>query len=168
VGIAAAGPIDVAARASLSVQRNSFDLLNLEITFPELRAFLQVGLGEAVERRETLLAATSRKAYIDEINQTTPVRLVDDAPSSEARVSARWLACPAPSAGELARQQCIAFLNATLRPKLAAEEAQVWRRSLDVMSAMERSLDRYGVAVPVTEPADAGLSGLRLIVPDAA
>jgi hypothetical protein len=168
VSIAAAAPIEVAARASASVQRNSFDLLNLEVTFPELRAFLQIGLGEAVERRETLLAATSRKAYIDELNQTTPVRLVDEEPGFEPRVNARWLACPAPSAGELARQQCIAFLNATLKPKLAEEEATIWRRSLDVMAAMERSLNRYGIAVPIFEPADAPTHDLRLIIPDAA
>ena len=168
VNIAADAPIEVAARASASVQRNSFDLLNLEVTFPELRAFLQIGLGEAVERRETLLAATSRKAYIDELNQTTPVRLVDDEPGFEPKANARWLACPAPSAGELARQQCIAFLNATLKPKLAEEEATIWRRSLDVMAAMERSLDRYGIAVPVSEPADAAAHGLRLVIPDAA
>jgi hypothetical protein len=168
VSIAAADPIDVAARASASIQRNSFDLLNLEVTFPELRAFLQIGLGEAVERRETLLAATSRKAYIDELNQTTPVRLVDDTPVAEARTNARWLACPAPSAGELARQQCIAFLNATLKPRLAEEEATLWRRSLDIMSAMERSLDRHGIAVPARETANAPAHGLRLILPDAA
>jgi hypothetical protein len=168
VSIAADSPIEVAARASASVQRNSFDLLNLEVTFPELRAFLQIGLGEAVERRETLLAATSRKAYIDELNQTTPVRLVDDEPGFEPKANARWLACPAPSAGELARQQCIAFLNATLKPKLAEEEATIWRRSLDVMAAMERSLDRYGIAVPVSEPAGAPAHGLRLVIPDAA
>lgn len=168
VSIAADAPIEVAARASASVKRNSFDLLNLEVTFPELRAFLQIGLGEAVERRETLLAATSRKAYVDELNQTTPVRLVDEEPGFEPRVNARWLACPAPSAGELARQQCIAFLNATLKPKLAEEEATIWRRSLDVMAAMERSLDRHGIAVTVSEPADAPAHGLRLIIPDAA
>jgi hypothetical protein len=168
VSIAAAEPVEVAARASASMQRNSFDLLNLEVTFPELRAFLQIGLGEAVERRETLLAATSRKAYIDELNQTTPVRLVDDQPGYEPRANARWLACPAPSAGELARQQCIAFLNATLKPKLAEEEATIWRRSLYVLAAMERSLDRHGIAVPVSEPAEAPSHGLRLIMPDAA
>jgi hypothetical protein len=168
VSIAADTPIEVAARASASVQRNSFDLLNLEVTFPELRAFLQIGLGEAVERKETLLAATSRKAFIDELNQTTPVRLVDDEPGLEARANARWLACPAPAAGELARQQCIAFLNATLKPRLAEEEATIWRRSLDVMAAMERSLDRYGVAVPIVEPVEAPAHGLRLIMPDAA
>ncbi len=168
ISIAAASPIEVAARASASIQRNSFDLLNLEVTFPELRAFLQIGLGEAVERRETLLAATSRKAYIDELNQTTPVRLVDDEPGFEPRSSARWLACPSPSSGELARQQCIAFLNATLKPRLAEEEATIWRRSLNVMAAMERSLDRYGIAVPVSEPAGAPAHSLRLVIPDAA
>jgi hypothetical protein len=168
ISIASAAPVEVAARASASVQRNSFDLLNLEVTFPELRAFLQIGLGEALERRETLLAATSRKAFIDELNQTTPVRLVDDAPGFEQRNNARWLACPSPSSGELARQQCIAFLNATLKPKLAEEEAAIWRRSLDVMAAMERSLDRYGIAVPVSEPAGAAAHGLRLVIPDAA
>jgi hypothetical protein len=168
MSIAADAPIEVAARASASVQRNSFDLLNLEVTFPELRAFLQIGLGEAVERAETLLAATSRKAYIDELNKTTPVRLVDDELGREPRSAARWLACPSPSTGELARQQCIAFLNATLKPKLAEEEATIWRRSLDVMAAIERSLERYGVAVPISEPEGAPAHGLRLVVPDAA
>ena len=168
VGIAGDEPAEVAARASASIQRNSFDLLNLEVTFPHLRAFLQIGLGEAVERRETLLAAASRKAYIDELNQTTPVRLVEDAPSSQDRVNARWLACPAPSTEDLTRQQCMAFLNATMKPRLAEAEAAIWRRTLNVMAAMERSLDRNGIAVPTTEPAEAAPMGLRLVVSDAA
>jgi len=168
ISIATAEPLEIAARASANVKRNSFDLLNLEITFAELQAFLQVGLGEAVERRETLLAATSRKAYIDELNQTTPVRLVDDDPGFEPRTNARWLACPAPAGGELARQQCIAFLNASFKPKLAEEEATIWRRSLDVMAAMERSLDLRGAYVHVQEPAEAPGRSLRLVTPNAA
>jgi len=109
-----------------------------------MQAFIQVGLGEAVERRETLLAATSRKAYIDELEQNAPVRLVDDDPAFASRTSVRWLARPAPSRDGLARRQCIAFLNASLKTRLAWEEPTLWRRSPDVMVAMERSLDHHG------------------------
>jgi hypothetical protein len=78
VAIAADEPSQVSAHASANPKRNAFDLLDLEVTFPQLQAFIQVSLGEAVERRETLLAADSRKAYVDELELTTPVRLVDD------------------------------------------------------------------------------------------
>jgi hypothetical protein len=168
VSIAADEPLQVAAHASANTKRNSFDLLNLEVSFAAMQAFIQLGLGEAVERRETLLAATSRKAYIDELDQTAPVRLVDDDPTFVSRSSVRWLACPAPSSDELARQQCIAFLNAGLKSDLADEEATLWRRSLDVMAAMERSLDLSGTSVPVTEPNPASMPALRLILPEAA
>jgi hypothetical protein len=168
VGIAGDEPLDVAAHASANTKRNSFDLLNLEVTFPDIQAFIQLGLGEAVERRETLLAATSRKAYIDEIDQAAPVRIVDDDPTFNSRPSVRWLACPNPSSDELARQQCIAFLNASLKPGLAQEEATLWRRSLDVMAAMERSLDLSGASVLVNEPDPASRPALRLILREAA
>lgn len=169
VSIAADEPLDVAARASANTKRNSFDLLNLEVSFSDLQAFVQIGLGEALERRETLLAATSRKAYVDELDQMAPVRLVDDDPAFAARTSARWLACPAPSNDELARRQCIAFLNASLKPRLAQDEATLWRRSLDVMAAMERSLDALGASVSIIEPQEAPAThGLRLILPNAA
>jgi hypothetical protein len=165
--IAATEPLEVAARASGNAVRNAFDLLNLEVTFGDLRAFVQVGLGEAVERREMLLAATSRKAYIDELDQMTPVRLVDDSTEQDPRARARWLACPAPSQDELARQQCIAFLNATLRPQLAEEEATLWRRALDVMAAMELSLERQGAPVMLGESKSGNAPVLRLL-PEAA
>lgn len=169
VGIAGAEPLEVAARASSNPKRNSVDLLNLEIAFPDLQAFLQVGMGEALERRETLLAATTRKALVDELDARTPVRLVDSDPGAEPRGRARWLACPAPSAAELARQQCFAFLAAALDSKLAEQEAALWRSSLDVIGAMQRSLASAGAAVPLHEPSSAGSrSALRLILPDAA
>jgi hypothetical protein len=168
VGIAAGEPLEVAAHASANTKRNSFDLLNLEVSFAEMQAFIQLGLGEAMERRETLLAATSRKAYIDELEQNAPVRLVDDDLAYVSRSSVRWLACPAPSNDELTRRQCIAFLNASFKPNLAQEEATLWRRTLDVMAAMERSLDLSGVSVPVVEPEAAPAPALRLILPEAA
>lgn len=164
--VAADEPVEVAAHASANTKRNAFDLINLEVSFSDLQAFIQVGLGEALERRETLLAATSRKAYVDELDQGAPVRLVDDDPT-DAQRNARWLACPAPSSDELARRQCFAFLKATLKPKLAEAEATLWRRSLDVLAAMERSLDANGASVLVAEPASQP-ARLRLILPDAA
>jgi hypothetical protein len=167
-GIAADEPVEVAAHASANTKRNSFDLLNLEVTFPEVEAFIQIGLGEALDRRETLLAADSRKAYVDELEQTAPVRLVDDDAATGVRRDARWLACLAPSSDDLARGQCIAFLNACLKPKLAQEEALLWHRSLEVLAAMERSLDAHGSSIRVQEPEEASAPTLRLILPDAA
>jgi hypothetical protein len=167
-GIASQEPIDVAAHASVNAKRNAYDLLNLEVAFKDLEAFIQVGLGEALDRRETLLAADARKAYVDELEQSAPVRLVDDDTLPAARRHARWLACPAPSDDDLARGQCIAFLNACLDPGLARQEATLWRRSLDVLAAMERSVDSAGATVPVHEPAETASPTLRLILPNAA
>jgi hypothetical protein len=168
VGIAADEPECVAAHASADTKRNSFDLLNLEVTFPDLQAFIQVGLGEAVERRETLLASDSRKAYVDELDLTAPVRLVDNDSAIEAERSERWLSCHSPSSDELVRKQCFAFLDATIKPWLAEEEATLWTRALDVLAAMERSLDANGASVTVEEPEEVPGHYLRLVVPDAA
>ena len=169
IGIAAAEPERVAAHASAYTKRNTFDLLNLEVTFPELQAFIQVGLGEAIERRETLLASDTRKAYVDELDLTAPGRLVDNDPAiGESRRSQRWLSCHSPSSDELVRKQCFAFLDATLKPWLAEEEATRWRRALDVLAAMQRSLDTNGTSVTVEEPDEVPGHYLRLVVQDAA
>ncbi|HLF79041.1 MAG TPA: hypothetical protein VJB57_16290, partial [Dehalococcoidia bacterium] len=82
--------------------RNSPDLLLLMVSFPDLDATIQVGLGEAVERRETLLATADRKAYIDELNQSMPIRVIEDERGITRGASARWLSCQSPTAHELA------------------------------------------------------------------
>jgi hypothetical protein len=64
------------------------------------------------------------------------------------------LTCTTPTEGELARQQCVSFLEATLKSNLADDEGELWERSLAVVSAMERSLLRdlsEAVVPPETE-----------------
>ncbi len=142
----------VMATSAINATRNAPDLLSLALTCPTLDAYIQVGLGEAVERRETLLAATGRKAYIDELNQGTPIRLIEE-DRGPRRGSARWLACPSPTPDELARQQCLAFLDATLKSQLAHDEAEVLLRSLAALSAAEASMTRgAAVTVEVKDP----------------
>ena len=65
--------------------------------------------------------------------------------------SARWLSCTAPSSEELARQQCIAFLDSTLHASRTVDEARIWRSSLSALASMEQSLVRPG-AVDVVIP----------------
>lgn len=119
--------------------RNSAELTMLALDFPTLTAFLQLGLGEPVARRETLLAAEGRKAYFDEINQSTPVRMIFDDPGMEKAAPTRWLSAAAPSAEEIARQQCLAFLDATLHAEEAQQEAQLWTTALAISEAARRS-----------------------------
>jgi len=149
-GIAADAPLSAAATATLNALRNAPDLLTIVLAFKDLDAFLQIGLGEALERREMLLAAASRKAFVDELNQSTPVRLVEDEPAGRQAASARWVSCAAPTEEELARLQCFAFLDATLKPNLASEEANVWLRALSALQAIDRSLQANGAAVAVS------------------
>lgn len=147
LGLAREPASSVMATCALNTTRHAPDLLSLALTCTTLDAYVQVGLGEAVERRETLLAAAGRKAYVDELNQSTPIRLIEDDRGARGG-SARWLACPSPTPDELARQQCLAFLHTTLESQRAHDEAELLLRSLAVLSAAETSLTR-GTAVTV-------------------
>jgi hypothetical protein len=150
--LCAAPPLQVCARAATNAPRNAADFVSLGIDMEDGEAFLQVGLGEPVERRETTFATDGRKAYVDELNQTVPVRIVDEERGSRTQNSARWVSCPAPAPNELVRQQCLAFLEATLQANLTQTEADLWRRSLMVTAAAEVSLQSNGATIEVDAP----------------
>jgi len=151
LGYANSAPLKVAAAGTESARRGCIDQESLVLTFEDIDAYVQVSLGEAIERRETVVAAADRKAYIDELNPSVPVRLIDDEPLADARAPARWVSCPSPDASELARQQCLAFLEATQRPAQAEAEAALWSRALATWRAAEASLASGGAPAPVTE-----------------
>ncbi len=148
--ITACEPKTVNATAVFNTKRNAPDLASLSITYRDIEAELLMGLGEAIERRETLMASATRKAYVDELNQSMPIRIIDDEPVNTN--SARWLSCTAPSDEELARQQCIAFLDATLHAQRTAEEAAIWQASLATLASMEQSLAGHVPADVVIRP----------------
>ena len=143
-------PSTINAISTHNPTRNAPDLVSMTVSFPETEAYLQVALGEAIERRETLLAAADRKAYVDELNATMPVRLVEDDRAYQRATPARWLSTPSATPDELARQQCLAFFDATLKQSLAIEEADLWQKALASLMAAEKSLAN-GNPVPVTE-----------------
>jgi hypothetical protein len=145
------GPISVHAGAARNARRSCPDLLEIEVAYDGVKAFLRIGLGEVIERRETLVAARARKVFVDELNPTTPIRMVEDEPTSTS--GARWLSCPAPSSDEIARQQCVAFLDATLEVGKAQAESTLWLRSLATLDAVERSLQGDGSAIEVDQTA---------------
>jgi hypothetical protein len=147
VALADEAPVSVNARGARNQKRSCLDQLEIGISYDDLEAFLRIGLGEPIERRETLLAAQTRKIFVDELNQSTPIRIVEDDPKSPS--GARWLACPAPSSDEIARQQCVAFLDATIDGRKAQDEASVWLRSLAVLDAVDASLVAHGGPVDV-------------------
>ena len=149
-GITAAEPRTVNATAVFNAKRNAPDLSSLSITYRDVEAQLLVGLGEAMERRETLLASATRKAFVDELNSSMPIRIIDDEPVNAQ--SARWLSCTAPSSEELARQQCIAFLDATLHAQRTVDEAGIWHASLAALASMEQSLTAHAPADVVIRP----------------
>jgi predicted dehydrogenase len=140
----------IRSHAITNPTRHAPDLLSLLVSFPDIEASIHIGLGEPVERRETLLATADRKAYIDELNQSTPIRVIEDERGIARGSGARWLSCQAPTSDELARQQCLAFLDATLKSQLARDEAELWLRSLAALDASERSLAQ-GTAASVEE-----------------
>lgn len=162
ISIAGAEPLSVAGTSVINPQRHSPDLISLKLDFEDLDAYLYVALGEGVDRRETLLAATNRKAYIDELNPSTPIRLVEDERTPSGQDASRWLSCPAPSESELARQQCVAFLDATSKAAAAQAEATLWERALASLDALERSIAALGVSVQVAERAE--IPRVRLVV----
>jgi hypothetical protein len=151
-GITGSEPRSVNANAFLNTKRNAPDLASLSIAYKDVDAHLLVGLGEAVERRETLMASATRKAYVDELNSSMPIRIIDDEPVNTH--SARWLSCSAPSAEELARQQCLAFLDATIHAARTVDEADIWNSSLAALASMEQSLARPGPADVVIRQED--------------
>ena len=142
--ITASEPKSVNATAVYNAKRNAPDLASLAVSYRDIEAELTVGLGEAIERREMLMASATRKAYVDELNQSMPIRIIDDEPVNAN--SARWLSCTAPSDEELARQQCIAFLDATLHAQRTVEEAGIWQASLAALASMEQSLSSHAPA----------------------
>jgi hypothetical protein len=149
LGLTAEEPESVVASGTLNPVRNAPEFVSASITLPSSRVFLQVGLGETMERHETLVAGDGRKAHIDERDERVPVRVTSDGNRAEDAGPARWLSCDAPTPQQLARRQCIAFLDATLHPELAQEEAALWVRALATLDAVQQSIYRGGVEVPV-------------------
>jgi predicted dehydrogenase len=143
-------PVTVTAGLAENPLRNAPDLLSFSMSFNELLATLQVGLGEAVERRETLLAAANRKAYVDELSDAVPIGLVEDEVRTHSSEE-RWLRLPGLSSSEHARQQCLSFVNAIVNAEYADQEAGLWSLALAVLGAMDRSLIA-GTAVEVELP----------------
>jgi hypothetical protein len=167
--ITASDPKTVNATAVFNTKRNAPDLASLSITYKDVEAHLTVGLGEAMERRETLMASATRKAYVDELNSSMPIRIIDDEPVNAH--SARWLSCTAPSSEELARQQCIAFLDATIHANRTVDEAAIWNSSLAALASMEQSLARPGPADVVIRQEDSRfrvIPGLQTTPPSVA
>jgi hypothetical protein len=149
------GPLNVIATGSANLERGALDLLTVVVRYEGFEAYVQVALGEATGRRDLILAAAERRAYVDELNQATPVRLVD-----EERGAGRWVSVAAPSAFELARSQCLAFLEAAEDPALSSREASAWRQSLAAWQAIETSLANNGAPASLPE---GGSSGLRVL-----
>jgi hypothetical protein len=150
MSIAQDAPLNISATEAINTTRNGPDLVSLLVGFKGLEAFIQLGMGEAIERREMLLAAPGRRAFVDELNASAPVRLVDSDAGQRNGPGARWLATGAPTYDEMARQQCVAFFEATTKSSQAADEASFWRRSLAALDGMDRSIQANGALVQVS------------------
>jgi hypothetical protein len=151
--IAAEEPVSVNATAALNALRNAPDSAAVGIAFKNIQGFVQVGLGEALDRRETLIAAAGRKAFVDELGRAAPLRIIEDDGAPAANGS-RGLLCQSLSPQEATRQQCVAFLEATRRATLAQAEATTWSRALSVLRAAETSYGAAGRSVPLTKRDD--------------
>lgn len=167
--ITAGEPRTVCASAVNNAKRNAPDMVSMVLAYKDVEAHLIVGLGEPLDRKETLVASATRKAYVDELNQVMPVRIIDDEPLNQN--SARWLSCSAPSSQELARQQCIAFLDATLHAQHAIDEATIWQASLSTLASMEQSLTSHvptEVVIPREDSKFRIIAGLQPTPPSVA
>jgi hypothetical protein len=171
MNVADDAPLTVSGSQAENSTRVGPDLITMLVGFKDIEAFVQVGMGEAIERREMLLAAPNRRAFVDELNASAPVRLVDY--DASARPGARWLACGTSTPDEMARQQCLAFFEAVNRPSRAQDEAEAWRRSLATLAGLDRSLEANGAAVRITMREETPRfrlitnAGLRLATPPA-
>jgi hypothetical protein len=148
IDLAGAEPRSVSAVEAPAGERGKEDFAALAISFDRTTASLQVGLGEAVEKRETLLASPTRKAYIDELDRGVPLRILD-AETPAAPATTRYVACPAPSHEELVRLQLSSFLDAGEQAALAASEAGLVACALSVWRAAQVSLSHGGAPQPV-------------------
>jgi hypothetical protein len=147
-GLTSEAPVSVAASAAMNPLRNANELLNLAVEFPGVQAFILVGLAEAIERRETLIAGQRRRIFIDELSPTVPLRLISDDAGGE-QPAARQLSTSIPGAEEAARQQCLAFLDSTLHPAQTQDEAKLWTRAFAIGVASRQSLLNNGAATEV-------------------
>jgi hypothetical protein len=147
----------VSASQTDNAVRNAPDFVALNLALSTGSAYIQVGLGEAIARQDTLIAADDRKAWIDELNQSVPIRLVDDDRSG----GSRWVACPSPSFEDLVLQQCLTFMESLQHPAQAEEEADLWTRALATLRASESSASEGGAPAEVVEP---DRPGFRLVV----
>ena len=142
-------PLSASATQADNLTRAGPDLISLLVGFNDFEAFVQLGLGEAIERREMLLAGPDRRVFVNELDEATPVRLVDYTATPRPGDGAGWLACGTPDTEDSATLQCLSFLDATLDPSRAREEATAWWRSLATLAGMERSFEANGAAVRV-------------------
>ena len=148
-------PLSVAACGVTNSWRGSIDFVSAAVDLGELEAFVQVGLGEGIERRETVLAAGDRRVYVDELDPEIPVRIHDDGGLPHG--TSRRVSCASPSAMELSRLQCLAFLEATTSASRCQAEAALWLRVLGCWEALTASIETHGAAVEVNVPVGAGL-----------
>jgi len=148
-------PQQVSATGATSTWRGCLDMIAISMEFAGAQAFLHVGLGEGLEARETALAAHDRRAYVNELNSTTPVRLSDD--GEDAAGGSRTVSCPSPSASELARRQCLAYLDAIANPARCQAEADLWLSTIGAWQATEASIAAAGTPAAVIEPMAAAL-----------
>lgn len=160
-GLTGSVPVSVSATGAAHPLRSVNELMDLSLEYPRLRAFLLVALGEAMERRETLIAGQDRRLFIDELNQSVPVRLIAE-DTGRDHPAARWLSTSAPSAEEMVRQQVLAFLDSTLQPSRVQEEAELWTGAFAVVTAARQSLLQDGAAVAVL-PHESETARFRLL-----
>ncbi|HXH22528.1 MAG TPA: hypothetical protein VNN10_10890, partial [Dehalococcoidia bacterium] len=153
LGLCADEPQRLRAAASENPSRGAIDYVSISIEFTDSKGFLEVGLGEAIGRQEATIAAHDRRACIDELNPSVPIRIADDDDFTPR--AARSVLCPAPSARELARLQCLAFLEATASLARSQAEAALWLKASACWQAIEASLAARGLPVEVVEPTGA-------------
>jgi hypothetical protein len=74
-----------------------------------------------------------------------------DEAGKESSPSARWLSTSAPTPEEMARQQCVAFLDSTLNPVHTQDEAALWTQAFAVVVAARQSLANSSAFVEVEQ-----------------
>ena len=158
-GLATSAAVSVTAQAVANPRGGAPDLLRVTLVYGDLEAHIEVGFGEAVERREGLFAGDGRKAFVDELDENVPLRVIHgDGP---ARHQSCCVTCQAATLDEPARRQCLGFIEATRDAGLADQEAALWQRALAALRGVEASLAGGAAAVGLLAPAEAPL--VRLV-----
>lgn len=136
-------PVEVAARGDSFAQPGVTDAVTATLTFATgIRAQLHLSRLEATRTRRLAVVGSSRTAVFDDVEPERKLTLYDRDPGGD-------VISPKVAADEPLRLECEAFLQAVRSPGAANPGAREAAAVVNVLEALQRSLDRGGAVQQV-------------------